>query len=175
MIMHIIFTSGILISIVGWFLDRANKFQWLMLKIAPDCIFAQKALDSLEADQKISLTKNDEGFQILLNKWPDLISKQSVEYIGRSVAFVSLGPQVRNDIELIAYDKEQKEVKERWGLLDARSSIEKISEKKLFKLGACLFLLGIALAVFSYIISINITSQQINPADANAPLISGVR
>jgi hypothetical protein len=158
MIIHIFFIIGILISIVGWFLDRANKFKWLMLKIAPDCIFAQRALDSLEADQKIGLTKNHKGFQILLNKWPNLISKQSVEYIGRSLAFIEFGPQVKNDIQLIAYDKEEKEVKERWSMLDARSSIEKILEKKLFKQGVYLFWFGIAVSVISYIISININS-----------------
>ena len=155
MILHILFTSGIIISIVGWFLDRANKFQWLMLKISPDSVYALMALDDLTKDTKISLTQKHKGFNPLLKKWPDLKNKSRIEYIGRSVAFMSFGPEVKNDIQLITYDKDQKKIENVWSISEARCSFQNMSENKLFKMGTALFGFGLAITVISYIMGIN--------------------
>ena len=158
MIINALFLIGIILAIVGWFFDRAKLFNWLMMKIAPDYIFAQKALEDLKKDPKIALTKHHEGFQILLERWPNLSNKDSVEYIGRTAAFVSFGAQVKNDIQLIAYDNENKEIRERWSISNATVVIEEIVERRLFKIGAILFWIGIVVSIASHIISLKTNS-----------------
>lgn len=123
-----------------------------MLRIAPEYIFGKKALDDLEKDQKTALTKNHEGFNVLLGKWPNLQNMDEVEYIGRSVAFISFGSQVMNDIQLIPYDSNQKEIPNRWSFIEAREKIDEISDRKLFRMGAFLFWGGILLSIISYIL-----------------------
>lgn len=152
-LIHISFIIGIIIAIIGWFFNHASSFNWLILMIASNYIFAKRALGDLEKDQKIALTKHHEGFKILLDKWPNLHNKDSVEYIGRSVAFVSFGAQAKNDIQIIAYDTNKNEIKERWSILGARSELEKIAENKLFKIGAIFFWSGISISIASHIIS----------------------
>jgi len=68
MILHIIFLIGVISTITGWLFDYAKHFKWFMLKIVPNYVFGQKALDDLEKDSKIALTKQHERFKILLGK-----------------------------------------------------------------------------------------------------------
>lgn len=152
MLVHSLFIAGIVVTIIGWFFENAKRFKWLMLRIAPEYILGKNALDDLEKDQKTALTKNHEGFNVLLEKWPNLQEKNNVEYIGRSVAFISFGSQVKNDIQLIPYDSNQKEIPNRWSFLEAREKIEEISERKLFRIGTFLFWCGLLLSAISYIV-----------------------
>ena len=156
--LNIIFIIGIIFTIIGWFFDKATSFDWLMIKIAPDYVFAQKALSDLKENPKIALTRQHKGFKILLDKWPNLEGKDSVEYIGRTVAFVSFGSQIKNDIELVLYDKGQKEIKKRWNISEAESVLEKMIETRLFKIGAFLFWGGIIVSIISHIVSIKTIS-----------------
>ena len=110
---NIVFIIGIIIMIIGWFFDRAKSFNWLMIRIAHSYVSAQKALEDLKGNPKVALTKHHEGFQILINKWPNLDDTNSAKYIGRTTAFLSFGAQVKNDIELVLYDKKKKEIKNR--------------------------------------------------------------
>jgi hypothetical protein len=154
MLVHYLFIVGIIVTIIGWFLENIKRFKWFMLRIAPEYIFGRNALGDLEKNQKIALTKNHEGFSVLLRNWPNLQEKNKVEYIGRSVAFISLGSQVKNDIQLIPYDSKQKEIPNRWSFLEACEKIEEISNRKLFRIGAFLFWCGITLSIISYIIGV---------------------
>jgi hypothetical protein len=150
---HIIFVLGVVITITGWFFDRAKSFNWLVSFIAPDYVSAKQALNDLKQNEKIGLTPYHEGFQFLLDKWPNLSNKDSVCFIGRSVAFISFKPEISNDIELIAYDKDKNEVKERWIISEASVAIEGLIERKLFSIGCVLFWFGIAVSIVSYLVS----------------------
>ena len=148
-----LFIVGIVITITGWFFDRAKSFNWLVSVIAPDYVSAKQALSDLEQNEKIGLTSHHEGFKILVEKWPNLNNKDSVRFIGRSVAFITFGSVVSNDIELIARDKDQNEIKERWKMSEASVAIESIIERKLFAIGGILFWFGIIVSIGSHIIS----------------------
>ena len=154
MIINVLFLIGIVVAIVGWFFDKAKSFDWLMLKIAPDYVFAQRALDDLKRDSKIVLTDRHQGFRVLITRWPNLKNPNAVKYIGRSSAFLAFGAQVRNDIQMIAYDIEKTEIPERWNMSDAAGEIERIVETRLFRIGAILFWSGIVISVASHAISL---------------------
>ncbi len=104
-----------------------------MAKVARDYVATKKSLEILKNNPKVALTKEDEGFTILLNKWPNLKEKSSVEYIGRTVAFVSFGPQVKNDIQLVLYDKNEEEIKNRWNMSEVEEILERIIDWTLDK------------------------------------------
>lgn len=152
-LLHALFIVGIIFTITGWFFDRAKSFNFLLSWISPEYVFAQQALADLKKDQKIALTKNHEGFEVLLKKWPDLSEKESVVYIGRSVAYMSFGPEMSSDIEIIAFDKDQNEIKNRWAMSNANATFESIIDKKLFIIGTILFWFGIVISVVSHILS----------------------
>ena len=155
---HIVFIIAIFITIIGWFFDRAKSFDWLMVKIARNYVVAKESLEILKNNSKNALAKEDEGVPILLNNWPNLKDKTLVEYIGRTPAFVSFGSQVKNDIGLVLYDKNQKEIQNRWSVSEAECMLEKTIESKLFKIGACLFWGGIIASIISHIVSIKTNS-----------------
>lgn len=152
-IIHIFFILGIVITIIGRVVDSARYPNWLMSAIAPDYVSAKKALTDLEQDERIGLTSHHEGFQRLIDKWPNLSNEDAVQFIGRSVAFIDLKPKMKDDIELIAYDKEKNEIKERWKVSEASAALESIIEKRLFFIGGILFSIGIAIWVVNHFMS----------------------
>lgn len=161
-ILHILFIFGILIIIVGWFFEHAQSFRWFMLKIAPEYVYSKDILDTLEQNEKIVITKEHPGFDYLLSKWPKLSARDQVEYIGRSIAYFEFGPKNKADIELIAYDSKEKEIKERWKYSEARSNIEKLRENMLFHYSGFIFFIGIIFTILSYILNEVIENKKIH-------------
>lgn len=150
---HALFVLGIVITITGWFFDRAKSLNWVMSVIAPNYVSAKQALTDLKQNDKIGLTFQHEAFQILLDKWPKLSNKDSVRFIKRSIAFIAFKPEISNDIELIACDKDMNEIKERWRMSEASIAIESIIEGRLFSIGGTLFCIGIIVSAVSHVIS----------------------
>ncbi len=151
--LQVLFVVGIVITITGWFFDRAKSFNWLVSIVAPDYVSAKRALSDLEQNERIGITSNHEGFKFLVNKWPNLNDKDSVRYIGRSVAFISFKSTISNDLQLIARDKDQNEIKERWKMSEASALVESIIDRKLFAFGGFLFWFGIIVSIGSHVIT----------------------
>lgn len=151
--LHVLFVIGIVITVTGWFFDRAKSFNWLVSIVAPDYISAKRALSDLEQNERIGLTSNREGFKFLVDEWPNLNDEDSVRYIAGSVAFIAFTPSISNDIELIARDKDQIEIKERWNMSEASAVVESIIDGKLFAFGGFLFGFGIIVSIGSHLIT----------------------
>jgi len=151
--LHVLFIVGIVITITGWFFDRAKSFNFLVSIISPDYVSAKRALSDLDQNKNILLTYNHEGFEFLIDKWPNLNNKNTVRYIGRSVAFIEFGSKVSNDIELIAKDKDENKIDETWRMSEATAVVESIIDRKLSLLGGFLFWLGIVVSISSYLIT----------------------
>jgi len=150
---HVLFVFGVVVTVIGWFFDRAKSFDLLMSSAAPDYVSGTKALRDLKKDARINLTSRHEGFQVLLDKWPNLTDRDAVEFIGRSAAFLGFGSQVSSDIELIARDKRRNKVGSRWRMSAAEARIESIAEKSLFATGTMIFWVGLSISVVSHIVN----------------------
>ena len=86
---------------------------------------------------------------MLLEKWPELSDRSPIALIGRSVAFMELGPVVKNDFELIAMDENHNEVEPRWSEISARETLTQQNHRKLHRIGTGTFFVGIAISLFS--------------------------
>ena len=150
--LFLLFIIGIILAILGWFFDRVSYFPWLMRKISPDYVNSINALDTLAANKKHALTPFHPGFNALLERWPNLSKKLSVVLIGRSVAYMAFGEQVKGDFELIAFDKDNAEIKPRWKESAARSLFVDEEDKKIFWIGTVVFFNGLGIAFVSRLI-----------------------
>jgi len=148
----VLFVVGIVITIAGWFFDRAKSFDLLASIIAPDYLPAKQALSDLEQNKNILLTPNHEGFEILVDTWPNLDDKNSVRYIGRGPAYIKFGSTVSNDIALVAKNKDQNNIKEIWIMSEASAVVESMIDKKLSLIGGFLFGFGIIVTICSRVI-----------------------
>ncbi len=100
-----LFLYGIFLSIVGWFLDKAHRFIWLLKLISRDAVNALIALNALAQNPNIAITPEHPGFNVLLDHWPNLTNRDSVKLIGRGPAYANFGAQVTTGFALVAKDE----------------------------------------------------------------------
>jgi hypothetical protein len=144
-----LFLIGVALSVIGHMADRATHYPWLLSRIDPQYVSGTNALDVLAQESRRALTPQHPGFSVLLEKWPELSDRSLVALISRSVAFMELGPVVKNDFELIAIDENHNEVGPRWSELSARETLAQQNDRKLHRIGTGTFFVGIAISLFS--------------------------
>jgi hypothetical protein len=147
-----LFVLGNILAILGWFFDRTREIDWLARVMVRDYVYGSRALDDLATDPKRAILPSHLGFNVLLTRWPNLPNKKAVASIGRSIAFTEFGPEVKNDIELIALDQALNHLESRWLFSSARQELQKQADKRIFIFGTIMFFLGIAVSIASGVI-----------------------
>lgn len=147
-----LFLFGIFLSIVGWFLDKAHRFTWLMKLISRDAVNGLIALNALAQNTNIAVTPEHPGFNVILNHWPNLTDRDSVKLIGRGPAYTCYGAQVTTGFALVAEDENRNMIEPAWEEPSARTLFHKKLDLILFRLGAVIFFLGIGVALVSGIL-----------------------
>jgi hypothetical protein len=144
----IFFICGWLLSIVGWFFDRASRFTWLMRLVTRDSFHGLNSLDLLAENPSFEIIPEHPGFHVILERWPDLADKNSVAIIGRGAAYMKFGAQVTPGFALVALDKDKNKIGA-WEEPFARKILLKEQDKMLFKTGTIIFYIGISIALIS--------------------------
>lgn len=150
--MIIFFFLGILLTIIGWFFDKASNFSWLIKLISRDAYFGLNALDFLAENINGMVCPEHSGFKAILSYWPQLSSKTSVRFIRRGPAFLKFSSQVGTGFALVAYDAEQKQIESGWEETEARKFFRSKLDIRLFRYGAVIFFIGILVALVSWLL-----------------------
>ncbi len=140
-----IFFGGIAITILGCLLARVVEARWLLMLVTPNYVKGMAILNELASNEKFVATVKRPGVRVLLNLWPGLADKGHVESIQRSVAYMVFGPHVKDDIDLIARDNEENEVKGKWTYSEARKALIASRDRRLFWIGTLVCFAGIAI------------------------------
>ncbi|MBI3914670.1 MAG: hypothetical protein HY327_10865 [Chloroflexi bacterium] len=145
---------GVALSIVGWLFDRLSKLNWLMRLVASEQANALQALELLAQNDKHLLLSGHPGFKVLVAHWPGMSNRNTITGIGRSVAFIEFGGQVKNDFELIAHSGDEQKIDPRWRFSQAQQAINAELDKKVFWGGTIVFSLGIVISLISGVIEL---------------------
>ena len=148
-----IFSIGILITISGWFCDKAKDIDWIMNIIYPDYIIGYTGINTLKSNNRIILAKQNKAFPIIINEWPNIKETKDIAYIGRTVAYTSYGNTVKNDIQLTLLDKNKKNINKNWELSKLEKILNNKLQNKIFILGIITFWFGILLSIIAHIVS----------------------
>ncbi|MGH7871598.1 MAG: hypothetical protein ACREQO_05200 [Candidatus Binatia bacterium] len=143
----VIFFGGIALTILGWLFARVIQARWLLMLVTPDYVKGMTVLNELASNEKFVATVKRPGVRVLLNVWPGLADKGHVESIQRSVAYMVFGPNVKDDIDLIARDNDENEVGGKWTYSEARKVLIASRDKRLFWIGTLVFFAGMAITV----------------------------
>lgn len=152
--LFILLLTGIILLILGWFLDKAHRFTWILKLVSRDAVNSLTALNILAQNRDAAISPEHPSFEVILKRWPNLDDIESVKLIGRTVAYTKHGTQVINDFALMAFDENKNEIKPAWEASIARSIFEKELDLLIFKLGAYIFYLGIAVTLVSGILGL---------------------
>jgi hypothetical protein len=142
-----IFFAGIAITILGWLFARVVHARWLLMLVTPGYIKAMTVLNELASNEKFVAPVKRPGVRVLLNQWPGLANKDHVQSIQRSVAYMVFGPNVKDDIDLIARDSEENELGGKWTYSEARKVLTASRDKRLMLIGTLVFFAGITITV----------------------------
>ena len=143
---------GIFLSIVGWFLDKAHRFTWLMKLVSRDAVNGLIALNARAQNPNTTVLPEHPGFNVILNHWPNLTDRDSVKLIGRGPAYTCYGAQVTTGFALVAKDENRNLIVPVWEEPSARTLFHKKLDLIIFRLGAIIFYLGIGAALISGIL-----------------------
>jgi hypothetical protein len=144
-----ILVLGVILAVIGHFLDKATNFPWIVKAISSDSANGLKALDKLREDNRIGITPKHPGFSMLLKLWPNLDDKNQVKIIGRGGARLILEPWAKADFDLIAYDRNENIIEPKWKESIARQILIEEQKSLLFKLGELIFFIGITITLVS--------------------------
>ena len=112
--------SGLVIAVIGWFFDKAATIPWMIKAVSKDTVNGLEILDVFGEQRGAAVVPIHPGFNVLLDRWPDLTDKNSVTKIDRTVAYMKFGAQVSGDFGLIARDKEGDIIEPTWQESEAR-------------------------------------------------------
>lgn len=146
--MLLLFITGTVLEIIGWFFDKAANISWIMKFVCRNTYFGLKALDLLAQNTNGVLLPQHPGFDPIVRHWPQLADKNSVQSIGRGPAFIKFGAQAEPGFALIAYQGEIK-IDSVWEEASARKILLSEQDLKLFRYGALLFYLGLIVSIIS--------------------------
>ena len=139
---------GALLSVAGWVIERAFKFEWLRRRLAVEADTALRALDRLRADPKLGFTREDPAFVILSAAWPRFPHTLQIHAIGRTVAYVEFGSDVKNQIGLTLFDEKLKRVEGYdWTIAAATEALVAPIEKRFRYIGTSVFFIGVAITL----------------------------
>jgi len=136
-----LFLASFILIIVGWLVEKAERFRWLRNFVAPVQNITIETLDSLKVDYAIK-AGSLQG-RTLISIWPNLKDPTVIEYIGRSIIYQEFQTdQIQNNIQLIAYAKD-KIVVDKWTIVEAKIILNGILTRRLFILGTIIFWIGL--------------------------------
>ena len=144
-----LFLVGLILAIIGWFFEKAFRFDWLINKFFPNQSKGLKALNFLASNIKHEITKEHPGFNVIIERWSQKGDEASVEYIGRGPAYIKFGSRVENDFAVVAYDKNKNKIEPVWTESSARHVLLEEIDKRLFWIGKVIFFSGILLSFVS--------------------------
>lgn len=147
-----LFIFGLILAVIGWFFEKAFRFAWLIKKFFPDQLNGLNALDFLASNVKHGITGENQGFSIILERWPQPENKESVQYIKRGPAYIKFGSQVENDFALVMYNEDMNKIEPVWTESSARHVLLQEIDKKLFWIGKVIFFCGIVISLVSGLI-----------------------
>jgi hypothetical protein len=140
--------AGALLSVAGWAIERAFRFEWLRRLLCPKADIALRALDALRANPKLGFTHDDPAFVVLASVWPRFPHTLGIHAIGRTVAFVEFGPEVKNQIGLTLFDQKLNRIEGYdWTFAAATDALIAPTEKRFRYVGTTVFIVGITLTV----------------------------
>jgi len=134
------------LAVIGWFLDKAFRFKWLMKKYFSDQSNGIDALDFLASNVQHTVTLEHLGFSVIMERWPQAKEKDLVRYIGRGPAFIKFGSQIENDFAIVMYDEDKNKIEPVWTESSARHALVEEIDKRLFWIGKVVFFGGILLS-----------------------------
>lgn len=144
---------GALLSITGWAVERALKFAWLRRRLSRRVDTGIQALDALRADPKLGFTHDDQAFKALSAVWPRFPHSLSVYAIGRTVAYVEFGTEIKNEIGLTLFDEKLQRIEGYdWTITAATAALIAPFERRFRVIGTLIFFLGIVVSIVVAII-----------------------
>ena len=163
LLLFILSLVGLLVTLFGWLFDRALDISWVARLIAPAYFHAKAVLNQLEGNSRLAITADERGCVELLKRWPGLADITSVGMISRSIAFMSFGPTVTPEIELIARRADKSEILPRWRMAAARHDLEHEAKTRVFRVGAIVFSIGLAISLLAAVLQFREASRAVSP------------
>lgn len=153
LILVILSIVGVLLSIAGWVIERAFKLEWLRRRICTEADTALRALEALRADPKLGIEHNDPAFAVLSAAWPRFPDRPPIRAIGRTVAYVEFGSEVKNQIGLTLFDERLNHVEGHdWTISEANDALVAPIEKRFRYVGITVFFVGVAVTIAAAIV-----------------------
>ncbi len=153
LILLILSIVGALLSVVGWVIDHAFKLQWLRRRFFSRADIALRELDVLQANPQLGIRRSEPAFAVLSSVWPNFPSSPTIQAIGRTVAYVEFGPEVKNQIGLTLFDDKLVRVEGHdWTISGAEDALVAPIKKSLRRIGITVFFIGITITVASAIV-----------------------
>ena len=118
-----------------------------MLLIYPNFVHTRDALDTLSTNNRVAINAKHPGFAPLLDAWPNLKDKSSVAKIGRTYAYIVFGPEVQNEVGLVAFNNRGQELQKDWTVRAAREVFSAKADTRVFRVGAIVFFIGTLVSV----------------------------
>lgn len=152
-IRFLLFFIGGLISIVGWFVDKAPSYPFLMKLIVPECMDVQTALDQLE-NGKIEVISSDRlAFKTIIKWWHPGTPKEFVD----EATCISKGPTAMIDsrngrsyymLQLCKDEGKKRVMGYYWPDYDLRNKIQEEIDNSILGLSGIFFFSGLLLSAF---------------------------
>lgn len=145
--------AGALLSIAGWVIERAFKLVWLRRRLCAKADTALRALEALRANPTLGIERNDPAFAVLSAAWPGFPDTPPIRAIGRTVAYVEFGSEVKNQIGLTLFDQTLARVEGHdWTISEANDALVAPIEKRFRYVGIAVFFVGVAITVAAAIV-----------------------
>ena len=150
-IRFIFFFIGALISISGWFVDKAPSYPFLNNLIVPECVAVQTALYQLE-NGKIEVINSDQlAFKTIIKWWYDGTPKELVD----EATCISKGPSAMIDsrngrsyymLQLCKDDGKKRVMGYYWPDYDLKNRIQEEFDNSILGWSSILFFSGVMLS-----------------------------
>ena len=144
---------GALLSVVGWSIERAFTVEWLRRRLCPRADTALRALEAFRGNPKLGIEHNHPAFAVLSAAWPNFPATPPIRAIGRTIAYVAFGPEVKNDIGLTLLDEKLARVEGHdWTISEANDALVAPIQKRLRYLGMTVFFVGVVITIVAAIV-----------------------
>lgn len=149
----ILSVAGALLSIAGWFIARAFTLEWLRRRLCPKADTALRALEALRANPKLGIERKDPAFPVLSAAWPRFPNTPLIRAIGRTVAYVEFGTEVKNQIGLTLFDEKLARIEGHdWTISEANDALVSPIEKRFRYVGITIFFVGVVITVTAAVV-----------------------
>jgi len=141
---------GFVVAILGWYLDHAPSFPWLLEFITPDYVSVKEAIDILDTGEKAVVSPAHSGAKVLLKWWkptPLAQDTKKISGLGRSTGVLNIiNGKHHYELRLLTQENKMMLANYIWNDTEARKLMNDELNKSIIKWSGSMFWGGLILS-----------------------------